>query len=80
MKFLFALKNSLFLLIPFVVLSQNNLDTLSYKELRIAFFKDYSQDDNQLEYAKYYFEKAKKEEEDYRNQRDFEEKKIKLKI
>lgn len=71
MKFLFKLKNSLFLLIPFVVLSQNNLDTLSYKELRIAFFKNYSKDNNQLKYAKFYFEKAKKENNELEKGRSY---------
>ena len=71
MNFFFALKNTLFLFIPFLVLSQNNLDKLSYKELRIAFFKDYSKENNQLEYAKYYFEKAKREKNELEKGRSY---------
>ncbi|WP_130734281.1 hypothetical protein [Flavobacterium sp. J27] len=71
MKFFFALKNLLLLFLPFFAFCQQNLDSLSYKELRIAFFKDYSKDNNQIKYAKYYFEKAKKEQNDLEKGRSY---------
>ena len=74
MKYFSLLNSVLFLFIPFFIIAQNNqndLSQLSYKELRVAFFKDYNENNNQLEYAKYYFEKAKKEKNELEKGRGY---------
>lgn len=74
MRYFFLIKNAFILIFPLVLLAQNNqkdLSKLSYKELRVIFFKDYDENNGQMKYAKYYFEKAVKEKNELEKGRGY---------
>ncbi|WP_445455705.1 helix-turn-helix domain-containing protein [Flavobacterium sp. HNIBRBA15423] len=74
MKHYSLFKSVLFLCIPVFIIAQNkqnDLENLSYKELRVCFFKGYDENNNQIEYAKQYYKKAEKEKNELEKGRGY---------